>query len=73
VEFDALDSLIDPSPRRALLEQAYQPAKGILVQRIFVEQLLPMTQRILQCLDPDLVASCHAYVQRTYGSDEFSL
>lgn len=45
VEFDGLETTIDPSPRSSLMLSMYNPQKGAFVYRTLVERVVPSCQR----------------------------
>ena len=68
VEFDGLETTIDPSPRSSLTMAMYTDAKAVFVRRTLTERVIPTTNAIIR-LFPDVMSACEAYVQKTY-SDE---
>jgi hypothetical protein len=53
VEFDGLETTQDPSPRSALTLQMYTDQKGVYVQRMLSERVVPLIDDILRLFGPD--------------------
>ena len=68
VEFDGLETTIDPSPRSSLTMSMYTKAKAVFVRRTLVERVVPTTNAILR-LFSDVIPSCETYVAKTYPEE----
>ncbi len=71
VEFDGLDSVLDPSPRSSLTLQQYNDKKRTFVQRQLEERIVPTGKRVMQQF-PERQARVQQYLQ-TYYADELPL
>jgi hypothetical protein len=71
VEFDGLDSVLDPSPRSSLTLQQYNDKKRVFVQRQLEERIVPTGQRVMQQF-PERRARVQQYLQ-TYYADELPI
>merc|ERR1712232_589506 len=65
VEFDGLETTLDPSPRPELTLQMYNDNKRIFVKRLLMERIIPITNQIIQYFGTDIKIQCEKYV-RTY-------
>lgn len=68
VEFDGLETTIDPSPRSSLTMSMYTEAKAVFVRRTLLERVVPTTNAILR-LFSDVIPSCETYVANTYPEE----
>ena len=68
VEFDGLETTIDPSPRSSLMLSMYNPQKGTFVYRTLMERVIPNCERYLD-LFGGKKQICLEFVKRDY-SDE---
>jgi hypothetical protein len=69
VEFDGLETTIDPSPRSSLMLSMYTPQKGTFVYRTLIERVIPSCERYLNVFGDDEKMICLEFVRRDY-SDE---
>ena len=69
VEFDGLETTIDPSPRSSLMLSMYNPQKGNFVYRTLTERVIPSCERYLDVFGEDRQRLCLEFVKRDY-SDE---
>ena len=69
VEFDGLETTIDPSPRSSLMLSMYNPSKGKFIYRTLTERVIPTCERYLDVFGQDRKELCLAFVKRDY-SDE---
>ena len=69
VEFDGLETTIDPSPRSSLMLSMYNPQKGTFVYRTLMERVIPNCERYLDLFGDDRKQLCLEFVKRDY-SDE---
>lgn len=69
VEFDGLETTIDPSPRSSLMLSMYTPSKGKFIYRTVSERVIPSCERYLDVFGDDKKKLCLEFVQRDY-SDE---
>ena len=68
VEFDGLETTIDPSPRSSLTMSMYTEGKAVFVRRTLTERVVPTISAILR-LFSDVLPSCEAYVAKTYPEE----
>ena len=68
IEFDGLDSVLDPSPRSNLTMQQYNDTKRKFVQRQFEERVIPTGQRVMQQF-PERQARVQEYLQKYYADE----
>jgi hypothetical protein len=69
VEFDGLETTIDPSPRSSLMLSMYNPSKGTFVYRTLTERVIPSCERYLEIFGEEKRRLCLEFVRRDY-SDE---
>ena len=69
VEFDGLETTIDPSPRSTLMLSMYNEDKATYVRRMLAERVVPTTRAMIEALDPDVRERSVAYVQSMYPAD----
>ena len=69
VEFDGLETTIDPSPRSSLMLSMYNESKGKFIYRTFRERVIPSCERILSVFGSDRRRIVEDYVQRDYAAE----
>jgi hypothetical protein len=69
VEFDGLETTIDPSPRSSLMLTMYNEEKLTFVKRMLRERVIPLSQALFNEFDPDLRNVCKEYVKATYPNE----
>ncbi|KAL3777817.1 hypothetical protein ACHAWO_010753 [Cyclotella atomus] len=69
VEFDGLETTIDPSPRSSLMLSMYNPQKGTFVYRTLTERVIPNCERYLEIFGEEKRILCLEFIRRDY-SDE---
>lgn len=69
VEFDGLETLIDPSPRSSLTLSQYNDSKAVYVQRALDELILPTGNKLLQAFGLEALQTARGYVQKYYSSE----
>jgi len=69
VEFDGLETTIDPSPRSSLMLSMYNESKGKFIYRTFRERVIPSCERILSVFGSDRKRIVEDYVQRDYAAE----
>jgi hypothetical protein len=68
VEFDGLETTIDPSPRSSLMLSMYTSQKGTFVYRTLTERVIPACEQYLNVFE-DRRRLCLEFIRRDY-SDE---
>ncbi|KAL3794515.1 hypothetical protein ACHAW5_001325 [Stephanodiscus triporus] len=69
VEFDGLETTIDPSPRSSLMLGMYTDQKATFVYRTLVERVVPSCERILDVFGNERRRAVEEYVGRDYGDE----
>jgi hypothetical protein len=69
VEFDGLETLQDASPRSTLTLQQYNPDKAIYVQRLLLERVVPVGEKLVDAFGPDVRETCRAYMNQYYADE----
>ena len=69
VEFDGLDSTLDPSPRSSLMLTMFDTKKATFVKRMLAERIIPTARSLFNEFDPDVQNLCLNYVQSTYPNE----
>jgi hypothetical protein len=69
VEFDGLETTIDPSPRSSLMISMYDSKKGTFVYRTLVERIIPSCDRYLQLFGDERLKLCLEFVRREYPDE----
>ena len=69
VEFDGLETTIDPSPRSSLMISMYDSKKGTFVYRTLVERIIPSCDRYLQLFGDERLNLCLEFVRREYPDE----
>jgi hypothetical protein len=69
VEFDGLETTIDPSPRSSLMLSMYNPQKGTFVYRTLTERVIPNCERYIAIFGEEKKSLCLEFIRRDY-SDE---
>lgn len=69
VEFDGLETTIDPSPRSTLMLKMYNKDKETFVRRMLKDRIILTAKQIVGSVDPDVQSRCEAYVQATYPNE----
>lgn len=69
VEFDGLETTIDPSPRSSLMISMYDNKKGTFVYRTLVERIIPSCDRYLQLFGDERLNLCLEFVRREYPDE----
>jgi len=69
VEFDGLETLLDPSPRSSLTLSAYNDNKAEYVRRALQELVVPSGQQLLRAWGPEPLERARGFVQQYYASE----
>ena len=69
VEFDGLETTIDPSPRSSLMLSMYNPTKGDFVYRTLTERVVPSCERYLKVFGTDRRRLVEDFVRRDHGDE----
>jgi hypothetical protein len=69
VEFDGLETTLDPSPRSSLTLSMYTDTKGNFVNRMLSERIVGLCQDIVRLLGPDTREVCDGYILQYYSSE----
>ena len=69
VEFDGLETLLDPSPRSSLTLSAYNDGKAEYVRRALDELVVPSGQQLLRAFGPEPLERARGFVQQYYKSE----
>lgn len=69
VEFDGLETTIDPSPRSSLMLSMYNNQKGTFVYRTIVERVVPGCDRFLEIFGSERRRVVEDFVRRDYGDE----
>jgi len=69
VEFDGLETTIDPSPRSSLMLSMYTGQKGTFVYRTLVERVVPSCDRFLGVFGRERRRVVEEYLRRDYGDE----
>jgi hypothetical protein len=69
VEFDGLETLIDPSPRSSLTLSHYNPNKAVFVRRVLRELVLPVGNRLALSFGPEPLERSLAFTQQYYANE----
>ena len=69
VEFDGLETTLDPSPRSSLMMSMYNSQKATFVRRMLAERIIPTSRLLFNEFDPDVRNLCLTYVQSTYPNE----
>jgi hypothetical protein len=69
VEFDGLETTQDPSPRSELTLKMFSTQKGVYVQRMLAERVVPLTEDILRLFGPDTKAKTVQVVREFYPKE----
>ncbi|KAG7359826.1 hypothetical protein IV203_034924 [Nitzschia inconspicua] len=69
VEFDGLETTQDPSPRSELTLKMFTPQKGVYVQRMLAERIVPLTDDIMRLFGPDTKSRTMTVVQEFYPKE----
>jgi hypothetical protein len=69
VEFDGLETTQDPSPRSELTLKMFTLQKGVYIQRMLAERVIPLTNDILRLFGPDTKSRTMAVVQEFYPKE----
>ena len=69
VEFDGLETTIDPSPRSSLMIKMYDNQKGKFVYRTLTERIIPSCDRYLNAFGTERLTLCQEYVRREYPEE----
>jgi len=69
VEFDGLETTVDPSPRSSLMMNMYDSKKGTFVYRTLVERIIPSCDRYLQAFGSERLNVCQEFVRREYPDE----
>ena len=69
VEFDGLETTIDPSPRSSLMLGMYTDQKATFVYRTLVERVVPSCERILGVFGSERRGVVEGYVGREYAEE----
>jgi hypothetical protein len=67
VEFDGLETTIDPSPRSSLMLSMYNHQKGTFVYRTLMERVIPSCERILNVFGRDRRRIVEEFVRSNYN------
>jgi len=69
VEFDGLETTIDPSPRSSLMLSMYTDQKGTFIYRTLVERVVPSCDRILGVFGRERRRVVEAFVRSEHGDE----
>lgn len=69
VEFDGLETTLDPSPRSSLTLSMYTDTKGNFVNRMLSERIVGLCQEIVEVPGPDTREVCDGYILQYYPSE----
>lgn len=69
VEFDGLETLIDPSPRSSLTLSQYNDNKAVFVRRALLELVLPAGNKLVRAFGPEPLQRSVNYIQQYYSSE----
>ena len=69
VEFDGLETTIDPSPRSSLMLSMYDSKKGSFVYRTLVERIIPSCSQYLLLFGDERLNLCLEFVRREYPDE----
>jgi hypothetical protein len=69
VEFDGLETTLDPSPRSSLTMTMYNNDKAVFVKRLLSEKVIPIIKTLIRYFGSDVEKRCLEYVQRTYPTE----
>lgn len=69
VEFDGLETTLDPSPRSSLTMSMYTSKKGVFVKRTLSEKIIPTVQSLVGVFGSTVEDRCVEYVQKTYPEE----
>lgn len=69
VEFDGLETTVDPSPRSSLMLSMYNAQKGTFVYRTLVERVVPRCDQLLATFGDDRRRVVEDYVRNEYGGE----
>ena len=69
VEFDGLETTIDPSPRSSLMIKMYDNKKGTFVYRTLTERIIPSCDRYLNAFGTERLTLCQEYIRREYPDE----
>lgn len=69
VEFDGLETTLDPSPRSSLTLTMYTEDKAKFVQRTLSERVVPPAKALTRLFGPNVETQCVAYVQDNYPNE----
>ena len=64
VEFDGLETTIDPSPRSSLMLSMYDARKGQFVYRTLMERVIPSCEQILKIFGSERITVVEEFVRR---------
>lgn len=69
VEFDGLDTLIDPSPRSSLTLSQYSNDKAVFVRRALQELVIPAGNKLVAGFGAEALQRSLNYIQQYYSSE----
>lgn len=69
VEFDGLETTIDPSPRSSLMLSMYNPKKGNFVYRTLMERVVPSCERYVDVFGRERRRAVEEYVRRDHANE----
>ena len=69
VEFDGLETTLDPSPRSSLTLGQYNDGKALYVRRMLSERVTPLAEELVDYFGPDTRAQCEGYMRDYYPSE----
>lgn len=69
VEFDGLETTQDPSPRSSLMISMFKVEKGVFVQRLLLERMIPACRELVGCFGSDVKQRCEVFIQRNYPDE----
>ncbi len=69
VEFDGLETTIDPSPRSSLMLSMYNHQKGTFVYRTLMERVVPSCERILNVFGRERRSIVEEFVRTNYAME----
>lgn len=71
VEFDGLETIIDPSPRSSLMLSMFSIEKGIYVRRMMIERLIPACSRVTKLFGDQVYEVCNQFMLQNYRNEIF--
>jgi hypothetical protein len=69
VEFDGLETLQDASPRSSLTLRGYNRDKALYVERLLLERVVPVGEKLVDSFGPDVRKTCLDFIQKYYADE----